>query len=310
MATDENWDKLIMPARFEPEHPTATTTSIGWKDWRTEEGELLWPERFGETELRTLETEIGGSYNVAAQLQQRPSPEHGGIFDRANFRYFILETIGGVEYLSLLDAEGKTRRVESDRCFWFQTVDTATKEKQHNDWTVVGTFALTPPPVRLCVVDMYRARLAVPKQFGVLMAQYGRWPRVQVQAIEDKSSGTGLLQQALQQGIPMRALQPGTKDKIARSVVIATMYENGAVYHRAADQAPWLECCETEVLQFPTSDWDDQADVLSYAGMMSQGHGISSLYATQTLAGPPPESDGDTPDREGDSWAKRLTGRG
>jgi len=315
MKQGDKWDRIVLPARYEENHPTARPTSLGWSDWRTEHGELLWPERFGDAELTELEEETGGSYNVASQLQQRPSPQSGGVVERDKFRYYRIDTEGDgddwLEYFEILDAEGIVDRVLADNCLWYQTVDTATKEKQHNDWTVVGTFALSNNPVRLFVVDIYRARLAVPKQFGMLLAQYGRWPRVQFQAIEDKSSGTGLIQEGVQKGLPIRVLNPGTKDKVARAVAIATMYENGTVFHRAADQAGWLEALETELVTFPTADHDDQVDALAYAGILAQQIARAWVQKKGMMAWWPGKDGVQTvenPTRR-ESLAKRLTGR-
>jgi hypothetical protein len=62
-------------------------TSIGFFDPRTQPGELLWPERFGPTEIADLKVSLG-NYAAAGQLQQRPSPAGGGIFKRHWFRYW------------------------------------------------------------------------------------------------------------------------------------------------------------------------------------------------------------------------------
>ena len=66
----DEWDHLMLPARYEIGHPTPMRSSLGFTDPRTKEGELLWPERFGEKELSTLERSLG-SYAAAGQLQQR-----------------------------------------------------------------------------------------------------------------------------------------------------------------------------------------------------------------------------------------------
>lgn len=70
------WVHLNLPARFEADEPCITPI---WKDPRTYEGELLWPERFGKDEMITLETALG-PYGAASQLQQRPTPREGGLF--------------------------------------------------------------------------------------------------------------------------------------------------------------------------------------------------------------------------------------
>lgn len=75
------YEHLCLPAEYEG---SAGTTSIGWRDPRTVEGELLWPERFGPEELEALKATLG-IYATAGQLQQRPAPRGGGMFERAWF---------------------------------------------------------------------------------------------------------------------------------------------------------------------------------------------------------------------------------
>jgi hypothetical protein len=71
---------------FESGHPHRRTTSIGFSDPRKIEGELLWPERFSsnylENDLKPMLSSWGGDYAVAAQMQQRPIPRGGGMFQR------------------------------------------------------------------------------------------------------------------------------------------------------------------------------------------------------------------------------------
>jgi hypothetical protein len=74
------WTHLCLPMRYEPER--SFVTSIGWKDPRTEPNELLWPERFGEDQVKTLE-KVLGPFSAAGQLQQRPEPAGGGVIKRS-----------------------------------------------------------------------------------------------------------------------------------------------------------------------------------------------------------------------------------
>jgi hypothetical protein len=78
------WEHLCLPAEYEG---PMRATSIGFVDPRQNPGELLWPERFGPTEIEALKISLG-SYAAAGQLQQRPSPAGGGIFKRHWFQYF------------------------------------------------------------------------------------------------------------------------------------------------------------------------------------------------------------------------------
>jgi len=70
------YDVLMLPEEFEPER--ACVTSIGWKDPRTQPGELLWPKKNGPHEIAKINRHLG-SYRYAGQYQQRPSPAGANI---------------------------------------------------------------------------------------------------------------------------------------------------------------------------------------------------------------------------------------
>lgn len=54
-------------------------------EWRTKDDELLWPERFPMDKVEEIEDSLG-PYATAAQLQQRPSPRVGGVFEVGKFK--------------------------------------------------------------------------------------------------------------------------------------------------------------------------------------------------------------------------------
>ena len=108
---------LCIPMRFDPEF--RCTTSIGWTDPRTTEGELMFPERFGEAQVAELEKTLG-TYGTAGQLQQRPAPRGGGIISTEWFGYW--------SSIPAMD-------------FRFITVDTAQKTATQNDWSVLQCWA-------------------------------------------------------------------------------------------------------------------------------------------------------------------------
>jgi predicted phage terminase large subunit-like protein len=72
----DDWTWLMIPMCFEPDRHC--TTSIGWTDPRTEEGDLCWPERFSPAAVKALEREMG-DYAWHGQMQQSPKPRGGGI---------------------------------------------------------------------------------------------------------------------------------------------------------------------------------------------------------------------------------------
>lgn len=73
----DDWVHLCLPAEYDPGRHC--TTMLGWEDPRTEEGELLWSERFGNDELKTFKS---NPYEWAGQWQQTPVHRGATIFQR------------------------------------------------------------------------------------------------------------------------------------------------------------------------------------------------------------------------------------
>ena len=83
LTNELDYDHLLIPMEYEPDR--AKTTSIGWRDPRSEEGELADPERFPKKEVEQLKKALG-EFATAGQLQQRPYPRGGLLFKRDDFR--------------------------------------------------------------------------------------------------------------------------------------------------------------------------------------------------------------------------------
>lgn len=79
---EKGYEHLCLPARYEGNR---VVTSLNAVDKRSVVDEPLWPERYGDAELASLETELG-AYATAGQLQQRPEPRGGGMFQTENFK--------------------------------------------------------------------------------------------------------------------------------------------------------------------------------------------------------------------------------
>jgi predicted phage terminase large subunit-like protein len=80
--------------------------------------------------------------------------------------------------------------------------------------------------------------------------------------IEDAGSGTSLIQDLDEIGIPAVGIKP-VGDKILRMSQHSAKIEAGAVLVPA--QAPWLDELRTEILAFPYGSHDDQVDSISQA---------------------------------------------
>jgi predicted phage terminase large subunit-like protein len=252
------YEHLCLPAEYEPDRKCIT--SIGFEDPRKEPGELLWPTRFGIKEIEDKKRELG-SYAYAGQMQQNPQPAGGGMFKQSYFKYYKEEKGSFILYVD----DKKKKRVPKSKCKFFQTIDTALKDKEVNDYTVIGTWGLTPDN-ELLLYNIYRDRIEVPDQWPTIKKYRTKYENgLLFQSVEDKASGTGIIQTARREGKPLKKLKADT-DKVSRAFDISLMYENGMVYHLL--NASWLTDFEDELTKFPKGKYDDQVDVSSYAGIL------------------------------------------
>lgn len=241
-----DYDKLILPMRYESSRPC--TTSIGFKDPRTTDGEILFPERFDEDEVVKLEKRLG-SYATAGQLQQRPSPLGGGILKGRWFqRYTVLP---------------KMR-------YRIMTIDTAQKEKQRNDYQVAQCWGLGYDG-NIYLIDQLRAKFQGYELESKIPDFWTKHKNVLDQGslrfmtIEDKVSGTMLIQTLRRKAspkIPIKELKRSTS-KLQRVMDVQGYIEAGYVY--IPQSAAWVHDFIKECEQFTNDDshpHDDQVDCL------------------------------------------------
>lgn len=216
-------------------------------------GEALWEERYGLKELKNIKKAIG-SREFAALYQQRPQIEDGGLFKRQYFKYFYIDN----DFIKTSD-----KNVNVEDCFYFQTIDTAMSTRKNSDYTAIATF-MCDREWNLYLIDLMLERLEVPDQWNVIKEFRNRY-KLRFQAIESKSSGIGIIQQANREGMPLKELKADT-DKMTRALNISVMFENGKVYfNKNLDKLFELE---EELLKFPNALHDDAVDVCSYAGIV------------------------------------------
>jgi phage terminase large subunit-like protein len=85
------WTHLCLPMEFESSR-RSFSAPLRWSDPRQEEGELLWPNRIGADLVEEMKQKLRYSeYLIAGQMQQRPSPEEGGIFKKSWFQIYDAE---------------------------------------------------------------------------------------------------------------------------------------------------------------------------------------------------------------------------
>jgi len=240
--TGETFESIVLPAIAEE------NDILGRKV-----GEPLWEERYGIDELENIKKAIG-SREFSALYQQKPQVEDGGLFKRQYFKYFDVKN-------DFIIADNKNVNIKD--CFYFQTIDTAMSTHKNNDFTVIATF-ICDREWNLYLVDLMLERLEVPDQWNVIK-QYRHKYNLRFQAIESKSSGIGIMQQAKREGMPLKELKADT-DKMTRALNISVMFENGKVFFNKKLEK--LLELEEQLLKFPNAVHDDAVDVCSYAGIV------------------------------------------
>ena len=116
-ADAEEWTHLCLPMRYESGRQPITR--IGWTDPRHTEGALLWPAMFPEDKLAGLEAGMD-AYARAGQLQQRPAPPGGALFQR--------------EWLAIVGV--RPTEVDSRCRFWDCAATAVSSHAKDPDWTV------------------------------------------------------------------------------------------------------------------------------------------------------------------------------
>lgn len=238
------YEHLCIPMRYEGERPA---TCIGWRDPRTIEGELMFPERFPAAQVEELENSLG-PYAAAGQLQQRPAPRQGGIFKPDN--------------LAVIDALPVDDEIE-----WVRGWDLAAsvpKPGSDPDWTVGGKLGRGKSG-RYYIADITRMRGGPDEVEATLKNTAGRDgkdPRISIPQDPGQAGKTQVLHfTRLLEGHRIKA-SPETGDKVTRAEPFAAQVNVGNV---SMLRAPWNDALMAEMRVFPNGSHDDQVDALSRA---------------------------------------------
>jgi hypothetical protein len=183
-------DNNPLPSRtlFAEYEGPSRVTSIGFSDPRTQPGELLWPERFGPTEIAELKVSLG-SYAAAGQHQQRPSPAGGGIFKRHRFRYWqprgmnlppVVVRLPDGSTMSIPAVE-VPRQVDEQLQSW----DCSFKDLDTSDYGVGQMWARAGAAFLLG--DQVRGRMDCPSTVKAVRGLTEAWPGTMAILIEEQS---------------------------------------------------------------------------------------------------------------------------
>jgi predicted phage terminase large subunit-like protein len=239
--SSNNWHVLKFQALAEEDETHIIETPYETKRFRRSKGEPLHPER-EPLEILAQLREIQGEYNFAGQYQQAPAPLGGGLVKAEWFK-----TYTEVQQPSPFEMV-------------FQSWDTANKPTELSDYSVCTTWGIKEKCVYL--LHVFRKRVGYPELKRAVREQAGAF-NPQTIMIEDKASGTQLIQELVDEGVHAIKKYEPTMDKIMRMHSVTGTIENGFVH--LPDKAAWLGEYLHELTTFPKGKYDDQADSTSQA---------------------------------------------
>jgi predicted phage terminase large subunit-like protein len=251
MRDEGGWEHLMLPMRYEPKR--ACVTVLGPADQRTEEGELLWPARFPEPEVRDLELKLGAF--ASAQMQQNPVPATGGVFQRDWMKLF---------WSPNGEIPGTIALPKLQEMSTLQSWDCTFKKTEGSDF-VVGQ-AWGRERARFFLLGQVRGRMNYPdlkiaiKNFSLV------WPRILRKLVEDKANGSAVIDDLAHDVAGLEPVDPeGGKE--ARANAVSWLFKAGNVIlpHPKMAGCEWVLDYIEEMARFPKAPHDDQVDCTTQA---------------------------------------------
>ncbi len=272
LAKEADWYHLCLPAEYVPAHPftypakaTLPSGRVIDGDPRTEPGELLDPVRLSAARLAKFRKDLG-SYAFAGQFGQQPSPEGGGMFEKAWFTRRWKP--GDHRYLEL----GWDRKIQS----W----DMAFKDTKGSDFVVGQLWGFHGADCYL--LAQVRGRFDFTTTLHVVKALTDFDREAVAKLVEDKANGTAVINTLRSKVGGLIAIEP-QGSKYARAGAVAPLSEAHNVILPAADTIPCPEFYvdadgrQHELAATTVADWlyehtifpagahDDQVDAMSQA---------------------------------------------
>jgi predicted phage terminase large subunit-like protein len=125
------------------------------------------------------------------------------------------------------------------------------------------------------LLHVFRKRLGYPELKRVVREQAEAFSP-QTILIEDKASGTQLIQELVSEGMHAIKKYEPTMDKTMRMHSVTSTIENG--FAHLPDKAAWLGEYLHELTSFPKGKYDDQADSTSQGLDWFKQHGMIPVY--------------------------------
>lgn len=235
----EPWEMLSLPAIAERDETHVVETPLGQVTFRRKRGELLHPARVPLEVIERMRKTLG-PYNFAGQYQQSPAPRGGGLVKPEWFGRF------------------RSRRDLPEMELVVQSWDTATRPSELNSFCVCTTWGIKGNDYYLAHVLRRRLNYTKLKR---AVKQHAQAYDADIILIEDRSSGTQLIEDLIAEGVKGVTRYEPKGSKVMRLHAQTAVIENGFVH--VPSRAGWLADFMDEITNFPASKHSDQVDSLS-----------------------------------------------
>ncbi len=205
----------------------------------------LWPYKHSAIELKTIK--VGDPYTYSSQMMQQPSPIGGGMFKDNYWKHY-----------EVLPPDISLMRIYGD---------TAQKTAERNDYSVFQLWAKSPSK-GIFLIDQVRGKWEAPMLESTMVEFWNKHKPTQFKRmgaqlvkIEDKSSGSSLIQSIKKNYfIPVEPIQRNT-DKVLRAMGVVSYFASGYI-HLPLD-VDWMNDYKEEFRKFSpmmNHKHDDQID--------------------------------------------------
>lgn len=231
--------------------PRGAPAPVPSMDPRSEDGELMWPERYDEAGVESLKHDLGPAMWAAAQ-QQWPTTEDGGIIAESHLREWELP--GGVHEP---DPGAVLRWLVPDAV---QLHLDGRFKAAADSGSYVVIMAVARKGHKMYVLDMFRQRVGVPDTIAALLRMIETWRPV-LTVLEAKASGQFILDE-FQAKIPGLIGYSPTDSKRARLEGKAGHFRGGNVYLPTERTYDWAAQVKAELVASPYAANDDIPDMI------------------------------------------------
>lgn len=242
------YDHLVIPMEFSRKRiyfiggektemsPNDHKTLIGWSDPRKDDGELMWPSRFGPNEVAALKRDLG-SKAASGQLNQNPTPDEGNMVSRVWWKFY---TVPPAKFDKISISWDFTFKKAADTDFVVGQV-----------WGKVGANRY--------LLDQVRDRMGFVETMQAMLTLNSKWPQAVENLVEEKANGAAIVD-VLKQDISGIVTYNPVDSKEARAASVAPQIEAGNLFLPDPTICRWVHDYIEEWAAFPAGENDDMVD--------------------------------------------------